>query len=153
MNLLFILWSYALTWENYNVKISVSHFVFVGTLVALGKYQTASESGSENEELSHVRNVEETLEHILIHEKSAAGIWCQLKHHHGTQASHLPLMKDVVGIVSMLGNVDDDNLSRLILCQFLYFLVFLAIIYLHYSFCLAKLQFFPVFFCHVLKII
>ncbi|XP_055831255.1 protein DEFECTIVE IN MERISTEM SILENCING 3-like isoform X2 [Solanum dulcamara] len=82
--------------------------------VTLGKYQTASESGSENEELSHVRNVEETLEHILIHEKSAAGIWCQLKHHHGTQASHLPLMKDVVGIVSMLGNVDDDNLSRLL---------------------------------------
>ncbi|KAJ8534692.1 hypothetical protein K7X08_016420 [Anisodus acutangulus] len=80
--------------------------------VALGKYQTASESGSENAELSHVRSEEETIEHILKHEKSAAGIWCQLKTH--PQASHLPLMKDVLGIVAMLGKVDDDNLSRLI---------------------------------------
>ncbi|KAK4718493.1 hypothetical protein R3W88_016831 [Solanum pinnatisectum] len=82
--------------------------------VALCKYQTANESGSENEELSHVQSEEETLGHIFVHEKSAAGIWYELKRHHGTQASHLPLMKDVVGIVSMLGNVDDDNLSRLL---------------------------------------
>ncbi|XP_019070150.1 protein DEFECTIVE IN MERISTEM SILENCING 3 isoform X2 [Solanum lycopersicum] len=82
--------------------------------VALGKYQTASESGSENEELSHVQSEEETLGNIFLHEKSAAGIWYELKCHHGTQASHLPLMKDVVGIVAMLGSVDDDNLSRLL---------------------------------------
>lgn len=93
--------------------------MFVVTVVALGKYQTASESGSENEELSHVQSEEETLGNIFLHEKSAAGIWYELKCHHGTQASHLPLMKDVVGIVAMLGSVDDDNLSRLILWQFL----------------------------------
>lgn len=80
--------------------------------VALGKYQRTSESGSENEEL--YGNEEETIEHILKHEKSAAAIWCQLKTRHGAQASHLPWMKDVLGVVAMLGNVDDDNLSRLL---------------------------------------
>ncbi|KAF3659494.1 putative protein IQ-DOMAIN 1-like [Capsicum annuum] len=80
--------------------------------VAFGKYHTAGKSGSENEELSHVRSEEETIEHILKHEKSAAGIWCQLKTHHGTQASHLPMLKDILGVVAMLGNVDDDNLNR-----------------------------------------
>lgn len=93
--------------------------MFVGTVVALGKYQAASESGSENEEFSHVQSEEETLGNIFLHEKSAAGIWYELKCHHGTQASQLPSMKDVVGIVAMLGSVDDDNLSRLILWQFL----------------------------------
>lgn len=82
--------------------------------VALGKYQTESESGPENEELSHVLSEQETIEQILRYEKSAAGIWCQLKTRHGTQASHLPLTKDVLGIVAMLGKVDDDNLSRLL---------------------------------------
>ncbi|KAM3233596.1 protein DEFECTIVE IN MERISTEM SILENCING 3 [Capsicum annuum] len=82
--------------------------------VAFGKYHTAGKSGSENEELSHVRSEEETIEHILKHEKSAAGIWCQLKTHHGTQASHLPMLKDILGVVAMLGNVDDDNLNRLL---------------------------------------
>lgn len=104
--------------RNYNIKISVSHFVFLGTVVAFGKYHTAGKSGSENEELSHVRSEEETIEHILKHEKSAAGIWCQLKTHHGTQASHLPMLKDILGVVAMLGNVDDDNLNRLIYVNF-----------------------------------
>nr|DAD17917.1 TPA_asm: hypothetical protein HUJ06_019379 [Nelumbo nucifera] len=31
---------------------------------------------------------------------------------HGTQASYLPLTKDVLGIVATLGKVDNDNLSR-----------------------------------------
>ncbi|XP_060212087.1 protein DEFECTIVE IN MERISTEM SILENCING 3 isoform X2 [Lycium barbarum] len=82
--------------------------------VALGNYEAASKSGSENEELSHVQSEEETIEHMLKHGKSAAGIWYQLKSQYGTQASHLPLMKDVLGIVAMLGKVDDDNLSRLL---------------------------------------
>ncbi|MCE3215450.1 hypothetical protein HAX54_002400 [Datura stramonium] len=82
--------------------------------VALGQYQTVIKSGSANGELPQVRSEEETIEHILKHEKSAAGIWCQLKTHHGTQASQLPLMKDVLGIVALLGKVDDDNLSRLL---------------------------------------
>ncbi|CAL0305430.1 unnamed protein product [Lupinus luteus] len=57
---------------------------------------------------------EEVNKEILKHEKSAAGIFCQLKTRHGTQASNLPLTKDVVGIVATLGKVEDDNLSRLL---------------------------------------
>ncbi|KAE9604016.1 hypothetical protein Lalb_Chr11g0066881 [Lupinus albus] len=57
---------------------------------------------------------EEVNKQILKHEKSAAGIFCQLKTRHGTQASNLPLTNDVVGIVATLGKVEDDNLSRLL---------------------------------------
>ncbi|KAB1201815.1 hypothetical protein CJ030_MR8G020062 [Morella rubra] len=32
---------------------------------------------------------------------------------HGAQASSLPLTKDVLGIVATLGQLEDDNLSRL----------------------------------------
>lgn len=52
-------------------------------------------------------------EQILQLKKSAAGILCQLKTYHGTQASNLSLIKDIVGIVATLGKVEDDNLSRL----------------------------------------
>ena len=57
-------------------------------------------------------NEEEITEKILQHKESAAGILCELKSNQGTQASHLMLLKDVVGIVATLGKVDDDNLSR-----------------------------------------
>ncbi|MCL7052009.1 hypothetical protein MKW94_009899 [Papaver nudicaule] len=50
---------------------------------------------------------------MLQQEKSAAGVICQVKTQHATQASSLPLTKDVLGIVATLGHVDDDNLSRL----------------------------------------
>ncbi|KAI9073249.1 hypothetical protein K1719_044771 [Acacia pycnantha] len=59
-------------------------------------------------------NEEEITEKILQHKESAAGIFCELKSNQGTQASHLMLLKDVVGVVATLGKVDDDNLSRLL---------------------------------------
>ena len=55
---------------------------------------------------------DEVNEQIMKCEKSAAGILCQLKIRHGTQASHLTLTKDIVGIVATLGYVEDENLSR-----------------------------------------
>ena len=64
---------------------------------------------------------EEVNKQILQHEKSAAGILCQIKTRHGTQASHLPQTKDVVGIVATLGQVEDDNLSRYIWHRYLIF--------------------------------
>uniref|UniRef100_A0A5B6ZLY2 Defective in meristem silencing 3 n=1 Tax=Davidia involucrata TaxID=16924 RepID=A0A5B6ZLY2_DAVIN len=82
--------------------------------VTLGKYHSSSVPMTENEDLPHIQSEEETVEHILRHEKSAAGILCQVKTRHGTQASHLSLSKDVLGIVATLGKVDDDNLSRLL---------------------------------------
>lgn len=62
----------------------------------------------------HPTNDEEVNKQILEHEKSAAGILCQLKIHHGAQVSHLTVTKDVVGIVATLGKVESDNLSRYI---------------------------------------
>ncbi|KAJ8536891.1 hypothetical protein K7X08_035292 [Anisodus acutangulus] len=82
--------------------------------VALGKIHSASGTDSENKESSNGRNEEEIIEQILRHDKSAAGICFQLKTNHETQISHLPSMKDVMGIVALLGKVDDDNLSRLL---------------------------------------
>lgn len=80
--------------------------------VVLGKYHYATQPKIENDHHSSNQSEEETLEQILRREKSAAGILCQLRLRHGTDASHLSLIKDVLGIVATLGRVDDDNLSR-----------------------------------------
>lgn len=80
--------------------------------VTLGKYHSSSSPGVNKDE-SHLQSEHETTEQILRHEKSAAGILCQLKAHHGSQASHLSLTKDVLGVVATLGKVDDENLSRI----------------------------------------
>ncbi|XP_071920557.1 protein DEFECTIVE IN MERISTEM SILENCING 3-like isoform X1 [Coffea arabica] len=82
--------------------------------VALGKYHSSSTHRMENKDLSHVGSEEEMVEHILAHENSAAGTLFQLKACHESHASHLAWMKDVVGVVATLGNVEDDNLSRLL---------------------------------------
>ncbi|KAL7003615.1 hypothetical protein U1Q18_004766 [Sarracenia purpurea var. burkii] len=82
--------------------------------VSLGKYHSSSTPMIEAEDQTRVDSEEETVEQIIGHEKSAAGVLCLLKTRHGSQASHLPLIKDVLGIVAQLGKVDDDNLSRLL---------------------------------------
>ncbi|XP_060675501.1 protein DEFECTIVE IN MERISTEM SILENCING 3 isoform X2 [Ziziphus jujuba] len=81
--------------------------------VFLNSHHPSSTPKIENEAHSDLQSEEETTEQILRHEKSAAGIICQLKTRHGSQASHLTLIKDVLGIVATLAKVDDDNLSRL----------------------------------------
>ncbi|KAK0591983.1 hypothetical protein LWI29_011280 [Acer saccharum] len=80
--------------------------------VTLGKYHSSSVSKIENDR-ANLQSEEETTEQILLHEKSAAGVLCQLKTRHGAQVSHLTLTKDVLGIVASLGKVGDENLSRL----------------------------------------
>ncbi|CAL5323349.1 unnamed protein product [Camellia sinensis] len=79
--------------------------------VNLGKYHSSSMPMMEDEDHTGVDSEEEPLEHIIGHEKSAAGILCLLKTRHGNEASNLLLTKDVLGIVATLGKVDDDNLS------------------------------------------
>ncbi|XP_048427173.1 protein DEFECTIVE IN MERISTEM SILENCING 3-like isoform X2 [Pyrus x bretschneideri] len=81
--------------------------------VILGKYHTSTTPKIEDDGHSRRKSEEETTEKILQHEKSAAGILWQLKTRHGTQAALLSPIKDVVGIVGMLGKVEDDNLSRI----------------------------------------
>ncbi|CAN4085714.1 unnamed protein product [Withania somnifera] len=78
--------------------------------VSLGKIHSASVTSSENKESSNGRTEEETIQQIIRYDKSAAAICCQLK----TQSIHIPFMKDVMGIVALLGKVDDDNLSRIL---------------------------------------
>ncbi|KAF9616413.1 hypothetical protein IFM89_029667 [Coptis chinensis] len=80
--------------------------------VNLGKYHSSSVAVVKSENVNHSQTEENTIEHILQQEKSAAGVLCQLKIRHGTHASQLPFTKDVLGIVATLGKVDDDNLSR-----------------------------------------
>ncbi|KAL3342277.1 hypothetical protein AABB24_026345, partial [Solanum stoloniferum] len=80
--------------------------------VVLGKTHSASETGSENKESSNGQNEEETIEQILSFDKSAASICVQLQKRTGTQITQIPFMKDMIGIVALLGKVDDDNLSR-----------------------------------------
>lgn len=81
--------------------------------VTLGNYHSRMHM-DEDEDHSHDESGTQTVDNIIKHEKSAAGILCKLKSHHGTQASQLPLTKDVVGIVATLGKVNDDSLSRLL---------------------------------------
>ncbi|MCD7458072.1 hypothetical protein HAX54_037093 [Datura stramonium] len=78
--------------------------------VALVIFFSASGTDSENKESSNGQNEEETIEQILRYDNSAAGIYCQLKTHHGTQIPDLTLLNDVIGIVALLGKVDDGNL-------------------------------------------
>ncbi|KAK9147249.1 hypothetical protein Scep_006006 [Stephania cephalantha] len=81
--------------------------------VSLGNYHSSNGKSMENDSNKEFQNEEKTIEQILQQEKSAAGVVCQLRSHHGTQAPHLPLMKEVLGTVATLGKVNDDNLSRL----------------------------------------
>ncbi|KAL3726706.1 hypothetical protein ACJRO7_031582 [Eucalyptus globulus] len=81
--------------------------------VILGMYHSSAAPIAEDSSLSD-GGADETTEQILKHDKSAAGIWCQLKNIHGTQAPILALSKDVIGIVATLGKVNDENLSRLL---------------------------------------
>ncbi|XP_065847224.1 protein DEFECTIVE IN MERISTEM SILENCING 3-like [Euphorbia lathyris] len=82
--------------------------------VILGNYHSAIPPGGESESHSSNQSEEETVNQILQHETSAAGILCQLTTRHGTHAPQLGFTKDVLGIVATLGKVDDDNLSRLL---------------------------------------
>ncbi|XP_014631879.1 protein DEFECTIVE IN MERISTEM SILENCING 3 isoform X1 [Glycine max] len=81
--------------------------------VTIGKSDSSSKATIGDMDNPNPTNDEEVNKQILQHEKSAAGILCQLRIHHGAQASHLTLTKDVVGIVATLGKVEDDILSRL----------------------------------------
>ncbi|KAJ1382820.1 hypothetical protein SESBI_43942, partial [Sesbania bispinosa] len=81
--------------------------------VTIGKMESSSTNQIDIVDNHHLTIDQDVNKQILQHEKSAAGILCQLKTRLGAQASNLTWTKDVVGIVAMLGKVEDDNLSRL----------------------------------------
>lgn len=82
-------------------------------IVALGKYDKASFSRTVNKDPALVKSEEETIDHILKHENSAAALLSRMKSQAEALSSDHSLTKDVIGIVATLGKVDDDNLSRL----------------------------------------
>ncbi|KAI3458002.1 hypothetical protein Pfo_014665 [Paulownia fortunei] len=82
--------------------------------VAIGKYHTTSFSKGENEDPAYVESEEETIQHILKYEKSAAALLCKMKCIPEAQVSDHSLTKDVLGVVATLGKVDNANLSRLL---------------------------------------
>jgi hypothetical protein len=119
-------------------------------IVAIGKSKSSSttkiEIGSAGD--PHITTEEEVNKQILQHEKSGAGVLWQVKTRHGEQASLLTLIKDVVGIVAMLGKVEDANLSR---CFCIY--VFLLACEIMHSFqsCNLIASLFPWSLSHYLK--
>ncbi|KAK4489727.1 hypothetical protein RD792_000362 [Penstemon davidsonii] len=76
--------------------------------VSLGKHHTSS-TISTNEDTE-----EDTIQHILRYEKSAAALLCRTKSKPESELSDNPFTKHVLGIVATLGKVDDENLSRLL---------------------------------------
>ncbi|KAL0340967.1 UNVERIFIED_CONTAM: protein DEFECTIVE IN MERISTEM SILENCING 3 [Sesamum radiatum] len=81
--------------------------------VALGKYDKASFSRTVNNDPALLKSEEETIDHILKNENSAAALLSRMKSQAEALSSDHSLTKDVIGIVATLGKVDDDNLSRL----------------------------------------
>ncbi|XP_058781450.1 protein DEFECTIVE IN MERISTEM SILENCING 3-like [Vicia villosa] len=75
--------------------------------------ESSSTKKTHNAKYTRSTTEEEVLKQILQHEKSAAGVLCQMKTRHAAHASLFTLTKDVIGIVPLLGRVQDDNLSRL----------------------------------------
>ncbi|KAF7830719.1 protein DEFECTIVE IN MERISTEM SILENCING 3 isoform X1 [Senna tora] len=85
--------------------------------VTIGKlYPSRSTPNIDDGDSCPPGDEEEINQQIMLHEKSAAGILCQLKTHLGKVVGVLQLgsLKDVVGVVATLGRVVDDNLSRLL---------------------------------------
>ncbi|KAK6121818.1 hypothetical protein DH2020_044431 [Rehmannia glutinosa] len=81
---------------------------------ALEKYDKEILPNTVDKDPAHVKSEEETIEHVLKHEKSAAALLFMMKSQAKALSSEHSLTKDVIGIVATLAKVDDDNLSRLL---------------------------------------
>jgi hypothetical protein len=69
-------------------------------------------AAAANNNTSSQEGEQRTLQSILHQDKTATGILCQLKFRHYQLASKMPLMKDILGFVATLGQLNDDNFSR-----------------------------------------
>ncbi|KAM7268694.1 hypothetical protein ACFE04_010860 [Oxalis oulophora] len=80
--------------------------------VTLGKYASSNVRKKVTEDHSQGPSEQEIIEEILRHEKCAAGIVCHLIKSHPS-IDQFPWAREVIGVVAILGKVDDENLSRL----------------------------------------
>lgn len=80
--------------------------------VKLGNYNKSHVHEETSRHEAEIITVKHTIGQIFRQGNTAAGIICKLKLCNVLQASNLPWIKDVVGVVATLGRVKDDNLSR-----------------------------------------
>ncbi|GFP91295.1 protein defective in meristem silencing 3 [Phtheirospermum japonicum] len=97
-----------------NASRNKSEESIVNMQAALEKYDKVNLSAILNKDAANVKSEDETVGHILKHDKSAAALLCMMKNQAKTLSSEHSLTKDMVGIVATLGKVDDANLSRLL---------------------------------------
>uniref|UniRef100_A0A494G8G5 Uncharacterized protein n=1 Tax=Solanum lycopersicum TaxID=4081 RepID=A0A494G8G5_SOLLC len=76
--------------------------------VALGEIYSTSGYAFENRESSNRQNALVAIESILTLNN------CQVPTDNGTQITHIPYTKGVIGIVALLGKFYDDNINRLV---------------------------------------
>lgn len=67
---------------------------------------------TQREDLRDGTNKGKAVGQVPIQANSAGGVLYKVQRCNGTQVSNIPLFKDVLGIVAVLGKVDNDNLSR-----------------------------------------
>lgn len=79
-------------------------------LVTLAKNQSSNNDMTKCNVLSQKRSLEETVESIMQHEKSAASVLCHLTRN----VSKMSSARNVIGVLATLGHVDNINLSRLV---------------------------------------
>ncbi|MED6170177.1 hypothetical protein PIB30_028410 [Stylosanthes scabra] len=99
--------------NNLNAQKSKMEDSILQLQVTIGKSESSGTFTIDNGDSPLSISEEEVNKLIMQHEKSAASILCQIKTRYKAQASHVSPIKDVVGIVATLGQVEDDNLSRL----------------------------------------
>ncbi|CAI9302276.1 unnamed protein product [Lactuca saligna] len=78
--------------------------------VTLAKHQSSTNDMTKCNVLSQKRSLEETVESIMQHDKSAASVLCHLTRN----VSKMSSARNVIGVLATLGHVDNINLSRLL---------------------------------------
>ncbi|XP_042004027.1 protein DEFECTIVE IN MERISTEM SILENCING 3-like isoform X3 [Salvia splendens] len=107
------------------IKHQEENVSYLKTLrISIGKHHPTLYK-EENGKASCGESEEETTQHIMKYENSAAALLCKIKSE--VQFSDDLLIKDVVGVVATLGKVDDANLSR-ILSEYLGLQTMLAVV-------------------------
>lgn len=80
--------------------------------VTLGRYHSSSAAKVGRQNHNDAQTEQNTIEQIVLQEKTAASIVTQLKLRNESVAVNSLINKGVLGIVATLAKVHDDNLSR-----------------------------------------
>ncbi|PNT70225.1 protein DEFECTIVE IN MERISTEM SILENCING 3 isoform X2 [Brachypodium distachyon] len=97
-----------------NIKLLKSEIDVIEQSIAdlsikLGKKAVNANNGTSVQEAD-----QRVIQSICHQDKTAASIVCELRNRHSVQASKVPQLKDVLGVVATLGKVNDDNLSSIL---------------------------------------